>query len=51
MPLDRRSLRIIGFRAITLSVTLVLVLIMTAIIVGATGYDRVILGAGLLRLI
>jgi len=45
MPLDRRSLRIIGFRAVTLSVTLVLVLIMTAIIVGATGYDRVILSA------
>jgi peptide/nickel transport system permease protein len=45
MPLDRRSLRIIGFRAVTLSVTLILVLIMTAIIVGATGYDRVILGA------
>jgi peptide/nickel transport system permease protein len=45
MPLDRRSLRIIGFRAVTLSVTLIFVLIMTAIIVGATGYDRVILSA------
>ncbi len=45
MPLDRRSLRIIGFRAITLSITLILVLLLTAIIVGATGYDRMILNA------
>lgn len=45
MPLDRRSLRIIGFRALTLTITLAIVLIMTAIIVGATGYDRMILEA------
>ncbi|MCX8195547.1 MAG: ABC transporter permease [Acidilobaceae archaeon] len=43
MPLDRRSLRIIAFRGVTLTLTLVVVLLLTAIILGATGYDEVIL--------
>lgn len=45
MPLDRRSLRIIAFRGLTLTFTLIVVVILTAIIVGATGYDEVILRA------
>ena len=45
MPLDRRSLRIIAFRGLILVFTLFVVIILTALIVGATGYDEVVLKA------
>ncbi|MFN4046399.1 MAG: ABC transporter permease [Acidilobaceae archaeon] len=45
MPLDRRSLRVIAFRGLTLTVILFIILLLTAVIMGATGYDTVILNA------
>lgn len=43
MPLDRRSLRIIAFRGLTLTFTLVVIVFLTSVIMGATGYDETIL--------
>jgi len=45
MPLDRRSLRIIAFRGLALTFTLAIIMVITALILGATGYDEKILEA------
>ncbi|MCS7107184.1 MAG: ABC transporter permease [Acidilobaceae archaeon] len=43
MPLDRRSLRIIAFRGLTLTFTLFVIVLLTSVIMGATGYDETVL--------
>ena len=43
MPLGRRELRILTLRAVTLTITLIIVVLLTSIIVTGTGYDTIIL--------
>lgn len=43
MPLDRRSLRIIAFRGVTLTITLLIIVAFTAVVLSATGYDETVL--------
>lgn len=43
MPLDRRSLRVIAFRGVTLTITLLIIVAFTAVVLSATGYDETVL--------